>query len=44
MSCKLGMQPYEHGRCPSWVGVKGMTSQPTLGNICEYCAHNAGEE
>ena len=40
MACKLGLLPAEHGRCDRWVGTHGMSSQPTLGNICEYCVNN----
>jgi hypothetical protein len=44
MACKLGLIPAQHGRCDRWTGTQGMTSQPTLKNICEYCSHNMSEE
>ncbi|MDO9538267.1 MAG: hypothetical protein Q7J68_08110 [Thermoplasmata archaeon] len=43
MACKLGMEPAMHGRCDRWLGTRGMSSQPTLGNICDYCHYQTKE-
>ncbi len=42
--CKLGKTPEAYGYCSEWIGSKGMTAMPAVGNICDYCLNYVEDE